>query len=343
MYWSDEVYRIYGFKPQEFEVTPETFKDLLHPDDIQHISNAYKDSLKNTTKYDNIHRVIPKDGKAKYVHERCNHIFDDKEDHIFSIGTVADVTEMVEKENQIKLQNEKLNALNVSKDKFFSIIAHDLRSPLGSTLQLMEILLDKNDTEQIKEIFGSIIESTKLTYGLLENLLEWSRIQTDSIEIKKERINLKELINEVIDLFEINSKKKNIYVSVISDKDYFVFADKNMILSVLRNLLSNAIKYSPSGGSVKVLFEEQLNSNNENYVKIIVLDSGVGIEQKDINNLFKIENSTSTIGTDGEKGSGLGLILCKEFIKKNGGGIFVESVVGKGSKFIITLPSADPQ
>ncbi|MBI1932263.1 MAG: PAS domain S-box protein [Ignavibacteriales bacterium] len=240
--------------------------------------------------------------------------------------------------NEMLWESEtRLKELNVSKDKFFSIISHDLRSPLTSIIGFAEVMLEDLETlskEDLKEFTNSIFKSSKNLQNLLENLLQWSKIQTGRIEFNPINFELMHLINDVIALYQVNAARKKISLQNTVEKNYTVNADKFMIETVLRNLVSNAIKFTPQGGVIKIKVDEE---NDDNLI-IIVEDDGVGIKEDVIEKLFRIDSHITTKGTDKEKGTGLGLILCKEFIEKHNGTIWVESEIEKGSEFKFTLP-----
>jgi two-component system sensor histidine kinase/response regulator len=230
---------------------------------------------------------------------------------------------------------EELKQVNASKDKFFSIIAHDLINPFNSLIGLLELLTYQNEqlSEDDKDKFIQIIlNSSKKSYNLLKNLLEWSRTQTGRIKVNPVKFNLKEVVDKNIELLEHQIETKNIslfsYIETCS-----VFTDEQMFDTVIRNLLSNAIKFTPANGSVSIL-----SKTGEKDIEISISDTGVGIKKEDIDKLFRIDVTYTTEGTEKENGSGLGLILCKEFVEKNGGSIWVESQEGKGSIFRISLP-----
>ncbi len=237
---------------------------------------------------------------------------------------------------RISKSEADLKKLNTTKDKLFSILSHVLRSPFSSILGFSEMLYYETgdfDAAQIKEIAATIYETSRETFDLLDNLLEWSRSQTGSIIFEPENIYLKDLVNSTVDLLDNSARKKDITISNEIPEKINAFADKNMINTVLRNLVSNAIKFTHHKGEIKIL-----SRDIDNFIEITIADSGIGIKPEDIKKLFGIDIGFSTVGTDNEKGTGLGLILCKEFIKKNNGKIWIESESGKGSDFIFTLP-----
>ncbi|MGC1392384.1 MAG: two-component regulator propeller domain-containing protein [Bacteroidales bacterium] len=240
-----------------------------------------------------------------------------------------------QQENLVNMNNE-LQALNASKDKFFSIIAHDLKNPFSTIIGFSEILKDgirSGDPVEIKESATMINDSAIQTFKLLENLLEWANSQQGNISFNPGQINLSELINEEFIMLNDMAIKKNIVLESCFSKNLTIYADRNMIKTVLRNLISNAIKFTHRNGKVEVnaLIEK-------NMVEISVSDNGVGMTEETISKLFRIDANLSTHGTENEKGTGLGLFLCKEFVEKHNGEIWVESESGKGSNFKFMLP-----
>jgi signal transduction histidine kinase len=243
-----------------------------------------------------------------------------------------------EKQLNISLQskNVELNKLNASKDKFFSILAHDLKNPFNALLGLSDLLhseIDDLDEEQIKDFAKRINDLTNQTYGLLVNLLEWSRIQLGTLEPSIEKINLFELLEESDTLLRPMAEQKGINFTLRNNVDCCLYADKEMLKTILRNLLTNALKFSNANDKVIIETEDQ-----EENILFSVTDTGVGIAPDQKGNLFTLERSISTEGTAQEKGTGLGLILCKEFIDMHGGKIWVESEVNRGSIFRFTIP-----
>ncbi len=239
--------------------------------------------------------------------------------------------------NQKLVLSEKgLKELNATKDKFFSIIAHDLKNPFTSLLSVGEVINSNYkllDEEEKQEGFKQVYESAKNINKLLENLLTWSRSQSKRINFEPLNFNLSKLVNEITLLYKNEAKNKGVILTANFCEDVFAFGDREMINTVIRNLVNNAIKFCTKGESVNVelLEEEQKNI-------IYVKDTGTGIPTDDLDKLFKIDKKLKTTGTAGEKGTGLGLILCKEFVSKNNGDISVESVPGKGSTFKVVLP-----
>jgi len=233
-------------------------------------------------------------------------------------------------------QKTDLEKANTAKDKFFSIIAHDLSNLFNGLLSFSDILTNKTIslTENDKEEFlGIIQQSSQQGFTLLRNLLDWSRVQTGRVHFQPEHQNLRAVVDSNIMLLSSNAKAKNINMLCDISPTVLVFTDANMFNTVIRNLLSNAIKFTPENGKITVSAKEK-----RKLVEIAIADTGIGISAQEIPKLFRIDISHTTIGTGKEKGTGLGLILCKEFVEKNGGEIWVESQEGQGSTFYFTLP-----
>jgi len=232
---------------------------------------------------------------------------------------------------------DKLRVANESKDKFLSIIAHDLKSPLSSVASMTDLLntsFSDFDSNSIHEYIGLISETSKSTLSLLNNLLNWAKAQTNKIVINREKLSFGELLNEEFELLKQVAENKKLTVDRMTDENITMLVDKNTMSTVIRNLLSNAIKFTPKCGKIEVSI-----SNYKNGLALIaVKDSGIGIAEQEKDMLFDEGKSFHKLGTENEKGSGLGLLLCKEFVHKNGGKIWVESEVGKGSAFFVTVP-----
>ena len=239
-------------------------------------------------------------------------------------------------EEKLRKYAADLKNLNATKDKFFGIIAHDLRNPFTTLLGASELLTsqaENYDLVSIKKFSKILNESAKQGYTLLENLLEWAKAQTGSLTYTPQSINVKELVAENLSYIKIYASSKQIRLQSEITEDTLLLADRNMLNTVLRNLLHNALKFTNPGGIVSVKTE-----NNHQQMILTVKDTGVGIPKKDIDKLFRIDIKYTNQGTAQERGTGLGLILCKEFVEKHGGTIWVESTLKKGSKFKFTIP-----
>lgn len=236
---------------------------------------------------------------------------------------------------ELVFTKESLEKANQEKDKFFSIIAHDLKNPIANFKQVSELLVESYDElpEDEKILFlGLMKESSKNIFSLLENLLEWSRTQRGTISYNPDYINFKSIVDNTIQILSLSAQNKNISFEFSYEVEE-VFADMNLLTTIIRNLCSNAIKFTENNGKIVIS-----NRLKENYVEICIEDNGIGISQETIEKLFRIDVNVTTLGTSNEKGTGLGLILCKEFIEMHKGSIRVESSLNIGTKFIISLP-----
>jgi signal transduction histidine kinase len=250
--------------------------------------------------------------------------------------TALDITERKQFENDLKKSEKRLREINASKDKFFSIISHDRRSPFTSIVGFSNLLIERlheKDYKKVEEYASIVQNSSWRVMNLLINLIEWSSSQTGRMEFNPEFFDIVELINEVVELANDSARPKSITIKKELPHSILIVADKDMTSTILRNLISNAIKYTNNDGEI-IISANHINGN----VKISIIDNGVGIPKETIEKLFRIQDSHSTKGTLNETGTGLGLLLCKEFIEKHDGKLWVESEPGKGSKFHFTLP-----
>ena len=335
---SDEQLR--GFKKED--IMGNSLFSILKPEGIEMIMNANK---KRMIDFSNgvlpaplIYEVeeICKDGSWVWVEATASAHFDENGKISGYTGVTRDISDrkkaellLIEKENQLR-------ELVSTKDKLFSIIAHDLRSPFNAIVGFSELLIeDTNDFDLVesKTHLRIINSSAKSTLILLDNLLNWSKAQTGQIIYKPTKANLSAVLADILEISNSTAKLKDISLNYNRINDIEVYADMNMLNTILRNLISNAIKYTHANGQIDISAVQ-----NQNNIEITVSDNGVGMSEETRNRLFKIETNTTTRGTQNEKGSGLGLILCKEFVEKHGGEIWVKSELAKGSDFVFSLP-----
>jgi signal transduction histidine kinase len=259
-----------------------------------------------------------------------------KNQHQKKINTV-----LVENNHIIESQNKELVESNATKDKFFAIISHDLRSPFTGLMGFTELFYEDydmiNDKER-KEFVEKIKASVSSIYRLIVNLLDWSRLQNKNYVSKPKNIDLEQIIKDADELLLSSAYKKRIKIIIETANQNKVYADDNMMQTVVLNLMSNAIKFTRFGGTVKITVTEE-----KEFVKLSIIDSGIGISEENLENIFRIEFKSSEKGTAGERGSGLGLILCKEMIEKNNGRISISSELGDGTKVECLLPKAIPE
>lgn len=307
------------------ELFPSELAKKMVEDDLQILKNGVKIEVEeklNTSHFLTTKFPIQIEGKPNFL-----------------AGYTIDITEQKLAEQALKESEARLRELNATKDKFFSIIAHDLKSPFNSIIGLSNILvqqIQEKDYAAIEEYAGMIENSSQHAMDLLMNLLEWSRSQSGKMIFNPENINIVDLISQSTELFNALAQQKSISVLSEMPVNLHVCADKAMINTILRNLISNAIKFTNPGGEI-VISTEQMPDE----LVVSVSDNGVGIDKESISKLFRIDKSSSTLGTANEKGTGLGLLLCKEFAERHGGRIWVESESGKGSKFSFSIPKGN--
>jgi len=269
----------------------------------------------------------------------CQIVPTKKEENIIGyIVYVTEITERKEAELLLEKQASELHKLNLTKDKFFSIIAHDLKSPFNAIMGFSELMLvNYNDLDDDIFIKGlkTIESAASHAYKLVENLLIWSKNQSKGKEFNPEWLDLNERIQESLKISESAILNKELHVSFNPKKECSVFADRNMIDLIIRNLISNAIKFTNKKGRIKIKVEADREK-----VNVSVADNGIGIPENKLKTIFEIDKHKNTLGTENEQGTGLGLILCKDFIENHKGKIWVESTTGKGSKFTFSLPLA---
>ena len=339
---------ILGFDTEEF--LGKFLIDVVHEDDIEDISLTFEKILEKPDKKTKS-EIRMRDRNNSWHTLDCTLInLLDKPSIKGIILNAYDITERRNSDDQLKVlidkmewanfelntSNEELSKANVTKDKFFTIIAHDLKNPFNSILGFANLLYDDYDgydDNEKRDLIKSLKNSAESAYKLLENLLEWSRLQRGKLPYSPEKANISQIVNYTIDSVNSSAKQKSITISSHIPEKYFANVDNYMVTAVFRNLLSNAIKFTPRNGSINFLL-----NRDDNFYEIIIEDTGIGISNKVISKIFELESNYTTKGTEGEKGTGLGLILCREFVEKNGGKIWVESEQGKGSRFYFTLP-----
>ncbi|MCE1197994.1 MAG: PAS domain S-box protein [Marinilabiliales bacterium] len=276
------------------------------------------------------------DGAKRVMLITTTPTFSDKGDYENSLSIFLDITDRKNIENELIRNEAELKALNTTKDKLFSIIAHDLRGPVGTSADLLEVMIESYDSfsqdEQLK-MLEILRNSARSTYNLLETLLNWAVIQTGNLVFRPEIFNLTKTVDNIVKNLVPTAFSKNISLIFDATEDIYIFGDQNMIQTVFRNLIGNSIKYTYRGGMIEVKI-----LNHDHKTEVLIVDNGVGMDETTKNNLFILNKQHSKYGTENEKGTGLGLILCKEFLEKHGGSIRVESEPEKGSCFIFDIP-----
>lgn len=272
----------------------------------------------------------------EYYESFFNPIKDENNNIIGATALARNITKRIE-------QEEALRVANATKDKFFSIISHDLRSPISSITSLVNMVygaFEEYSAVELKTFLKDICKGLDSTYVLLEDLLLWSQVQNNAIVFKPDEINLSDISDNIIDVFNQSLKSKELTIKRNYPPFFNLHADKQMISTIIRNLFSNAIKFSHKKGNIEIGFQRLKEGSVEKNL-IYVSDSGVGISEENISKLFNIGEDISTPGTEKEKGTGLGLIMCKEFIDKHNGEVIIDSEINKGTKISIILPKID--
>ncbi|MCB2221361.1 MAG: PAS domain-containing sensor histidine kinase [Bacteroidetes bacterium] len=312
-------------------------KLIVHPDDLRQSMRNIKDALDGkAVSSKNEYRIIRKDGKIRWIETLSSVV--DYQDQPSMMVVAIDITDRKEAETFLISSGEKLRQANAMKDKFFSIVAHDLKNPFNAILGFSNLLYEAyDDFDQIqrKAFIKNICEASENTFKLLQNLLDWSRTQTGNIECRPVTIDLSVIANENMAIMQASATRKKVKISMKIPYNTTAYADENMVKTVMRNLISNAVKFTRREGQIDIISEEL-----EEEVVVCIQDSGVGIDPENLTRLFRIDEQIKTKGTDNETGSGLGLILCKELVEKNNGKIWAESKPGEGSRFCFTLPVA---
>jgi PAS domain S-box-containing protein len=315
---------------------PKWLELLFHPDDLKRSFDNVSGALAGEQiGAKNEYRIIRKDGKTRWIEALGSLVIYQEKPALLIVA--FDITGRKESELYLIEYGEKLRQANAMKDKFFSIIAHDLKNPfnaiLGYSSLLNEAYGDFSEAQR-REFIRHICDASESTFKLLQNLLDWSRTQTGSIECLPKKIDLQPIAVETTSVLKTSAWNKGIGITVEIPENTFGYADENMIKTILRNLLSNAIKFSSPGGKVSITA-----TSSKDEIVVCVKDSGIGIGKKDLKRLFRIDEPFKSSGTSGEGGSGLGLILCKEFIGMNQGKIWAESTEGTGSNFYFSIPA----
>ncbi len=319
-----------GYNKDEIEPNVKSWEKLVHPDDMPYVMKELNKHLEGKAAYyETTHRLLTKSGKWKWVIDKGRVVeYDSDKKPVRAIGTHVDI------DKQKKIE-EELRKLNVTKNRLFSIIAHDLKDPIGAMMRISEMVSEKDsmDKETLYEFLDTQKELSQSTYQLLENLLNWARYNSEQISINPTKIHLNSIIEESVANIKFKANQKG--VSILTDyTDVFrVYADKEIVKLIIRNLLSNALKFNHSNGFIRIEIKEE----NE-YLKIKISDTGIGISAENIEKILSDDQFFSTRGTDRERGTGLGLKLCRSFISQSKGEFKITSKINKGTSVTFTLP-----
>lgn len=341
VFYTASVEKITGYRQIDLLGESRLIFKMIYPDDFSSLKKKLNNLLQSKIQLSGEFefRIINKHGNIVWVRTKIN-LIRDHEGKIQKIyGLVSDISLRKRAEDELTKSTENLIKLNETKDRFISIISHDLRTPFSSILGFTDLLLSDGDLSENerKQYIEFIRESSKSMLSLVNSLLDWTRLQTGRIRFEPERIEIYKIIESSLNALSGVAFQKNIDISSDIKSDVFVFVDKDLILQVFNNLLSNAIKFTPRNGRIKI---SVVSSPRNRYLEFSIKDSGTGIKPENIKKLFHIDTKYTSEGTEGEKGTGLGLSLVKEIIEKHSGTIWVESEYGKGSDFKFTLPIA---
>jgi PAS domain S-box-containing protein len=339
-FYSDNLKSVTGYSSEEIENLPEKFYSLVHEEDYNSVKKYLTDleldnSLNNT---EITYRILTKNGKDIWLKE-LSRITRDAHGIISNRQSLLiDITSIRKNELLLDKNISSLKELNTAKDKFISIITHDLRAPFTTLLGFSEILLNEKDLtdDEKNEYIKYIYDASKTQLNLINCLLDWSRLQTGRIKIEPTRLNVKSIIGNAIAPLTGDAVRKNIDVKIDIPEDLYINADERLINQAILNIASNAIKFTPEGKEVHIYSQRF----KEGLIEIVVKDEGLGISEENQSKLFKIDQKFVLAGTNGEKGSGLGLTLMKEIVEKHGGHVWFYSKEGEGSEFHFTVPEA---
>ena len=330
VYYNEIWCKMLGYDLSEIKPHISSWEKLVNPEDYPQIEQALNKHLSGKSKYyESVHRLLTKSGEWKWVFDKGRIIERDTNGNaIRAIGAHIDI------DNQKKIEN-KLRIANATKDKMLSIIGHDLRGSVGNMMQISELISDNDDLDE--DTRYELIESQKIlsksTFELLENLLNWARSNSEKIDYHPQLININNIINDSIEGIQFQANKKNINITTCFPEQINISADENMIKLIIRNLLSNSVKFTPQNGSIHIDLIV-----DPDFIGIKIEDTGVGISKDNIDKILSDDLYISTYGTENEKGTGLGLKLCKSFIAIHNGTFTIESEINKGSIFTFTLP-----
>ena len=341
VFYTSSVEKITGYTQTDLLSDSKLFLKIIHPDDLKiiknKIANLFKSKIQLSSEFEL--RIINKHGNIVWVRIKLN-LLRDREGTIQKLyGLVNDISLRKKAEDELKKSTDNLVKLNETKDRFISIISHDLRTPFSSILGFTDLLLnDEGLTDEEKKQYVTFIrESSSSMLSLVNSLLDWTRLQTGRIKFEPEKSSVFKIINKSLNTLKGTAFQKGIKLKSLVPEDVFVFIDEDLILQVFNNLISNAVKFTNRNGNIVISVSP---SDTLRFLEFSVKDDGTGIQKEDLDKLFKVDSKFTSEGTAGERGSGLGLSLVKEIIEKHGGRVWVESEYGYGSDFKFTLPVA---
>lgn len=335
LYVSPACRTLLGYEPED--LLGHSAFEFFHPEDLTKIENNRKKIIEQPIHTTITFRFRKKNGEYTWLETNTHTVFEEQTGAVIELhASSRDVSERVEAEQLIQQQYHLLQELNASKDKFFSILSHDLRSPISSICSLLDVLNENifnYKIEKIERYISALANSANNLISLVDDILMWANSQSGRIPFNPEVVHLTKVAQDTVNIIKASASAKNISINIIDANNIKLLADVNMLKTILRNLISNAIKFTNKGGQIDIKVEQDKANTT-----ITVIDNGVGMTPDLKAKLFDITESISITGTDNEKGTGIGLVICKEFIDKHNGSIWVDSNLGKGSTFSFKLP-----
>ena len=341
VYYSDSVEKLTGYLISELEEKKDGIFSLMKEFELLKVKESFKDLLAPDTRdmVEFEYHITTKTDKRLTLFTTVILDRDQNGNPKLFRGYSTDISNTKDNSKDVYSEVERLTEVNAQKDKFISIVSHDLRTPFTSLLGFSEILLNDNDLTDFekREYLGFIYDASKKQLQMVNYLLDWARLQSGKMTIEQRRVNLRTLVSNCVSMLTGAAIRKGVEIKVDINKTYFVNADERLIVQAISNLLSNAIKFTPTGKKIFVTAE----IFKKGVIELVVRDEGIGMNEANQSKLFKIDEKLSLVGTNGEKGSGLGLTLVKEIIDKHDGEIWFYSKLGEGSEFHITLPQTE--
>jgi len=340
-FFTSSIEKITGYSQSEFLHDAKYLFKITFPDDFKIVKDKMRKFVNNYYKNSEelVFRIIHKQGHLVWIKNKITVTRNQQGVILKMFGLISDISLQKKAEDEVQKASDNLKKLNDTKDRFISIVSHDLRTPFSSILGFTDILLNDDEitTEESKQYIGFIQESAQSMLALVNSLLDWTRLQTGRIRFEPAKIDLSDQVKKAMDTLAGFAMKKGITLQNLVTVEINVFADKNLLAQVFNNLLSNALKFTKGGGSIAVNYAQ---SDVPRFIEIWVSDTGTGIAKENLSKVFDVDAKFTSEGTAGEKGTGLGLSLVHEIVEKHGGKIWVESKVGKGTTFKFTLPKA---
>ncbi|MGE5499327.1 MAG: PAS domain S-box protein, partial [Syntrophothermus sp.] len=341
VFYTTSIEKVTGYPQEQFLIQKNFWFKIIYPDDIELFKRKIRNVVKDTVRFSDEFefRIVSQVGNLVWVRNKLKVIRNSEGKAVKLYGLVSDISLSKKADEELQKSAAELRELNSTKDKFISIISHDLRTPFSSIMGFTDILLSNGDLNenQRTQYISYIQESSQNMLSLVNSLLDWTRLQTGRIKFEPERMKAAEMVGKSLSIVSGAALKKEIELKSEVPADLYIHADLSLMLQVINNLLGNSIKFTKEGGSITISAHPVKSLDK---IQFTIADTGVGIKKEDLEKLFKVDSKFTLEGTSGEKGSGLGLSIVHDIIEKHGGEIWVESEYGKGSEFHFTIPVA---